>query len=283
MRVSPARRSVTSRIALSWALAALAVAGCGTNYDDNPEPTDLSVSAAELRVGALLWDQWWTVLGGDAPTDTFPLYTKTRGTQTGATTWRCQECHGWDYRGSQGAYASGPHFTGVAGVFDRVPGRTNQELFDAIQSGTPPASGGSALTGTDHAFAGELTSYQVSELVRFLREGLVDTREVITTGGRAIGDAQAGAALYAAASSDPAVAVGQCALCHGGDGKAIDMGDGGSPEFLGTVADSDPWRTLHRMRWGAPGTSMPGAVVNGVTDLGDQGDLLAHTQTLPAQ
>jgi len=282
VRVSPNRRSVTSRIALSWALAALVAAGCGTNYDDNPQPTDLSISGADLRRGALLWDSWWTVIGAPAPTDTFGLYTKTRGTQSGATTWRCQECHGWDYRGSQGAYATGPHVTGVAGVLDRVASRTNQELYDVLKNGTPPASGGSALTGTDHAFDVQLDNDEILALVRFLREGLVDTREVVADDGRATGNAREGAPLYAAANSDPNVPVGQCGLCHGDDGKALDMGDGSTPVFVGTAARSEPWRTLHQIRWGVPGTSMTSAIERGITALADQGDLLAYTQTLPA-
>ncbi len=283
MRVSPTRRSVTSRIALSWALAALAVAGCGTNYDDNPAPTDLSVSGADLRRGALLWDEWWTVVGVSAPTDTFALYTKTRGTQTGSTTWRCQECHGWDYRGSEGAYATGPHFTGVAGVIERVAGRTNQELYDVLKSGTPPASGGSALTGSDHSFDTQLDNGEILALVRFLREGLVDTTEVIAPDGEATGGAARGKVLYAASSASADQAVGQCALCHGDDGKAIDMGDANGSVFVGTAASNEPWKTLHQIRWGVPATSMPSAIERGITELAEQGNLLAYTQTLPAQ
>ena len=31
-------------------------------------------------------------------------------------TWRCQECHGWDYLGKDGAYGTGPHYTGIKGI-----------------------------------------------------------------------------------------------------------------------------------------------------------------------
>ncbi|MFQ5937337.1 MAG: hypothetical protein ACE5LB_13120 [Acidiferrobacterales bacterium] len=30
--------------------------------------------------------------------------------------WRCKECHGWDYLSRDGAYAKGPHFTGIKGI-----------------------------------------------------------------------------------------------------------------------------------------------------------------------
>ncbi|MFN7955411.1 MAG: hypothetical protein U0610_27050 [bacterium] len=264
-------------------LAGVLVAGCGTNFENNPPSTDLDVSGSELRLGGLLWDTWWIPTGAAEPTETFPLYADTHGTQTGSTTWRCQECHGWDYAGSEGAYATGPHFTGVAGVIDRAAGRSNQELFDAIKSGTPPASGGSALSGSNHAFTDHLNDNQIASLVRLLREGLVDTREVIAPDGRATGDARNGAALYAATTSSATPHVGQCALCHGNDGKALDLGDAGAPAFVGTRATSEPWQTLHQIRWGVPGTAMPSAIENDVTTLAAQGDLLAYAQTLPAQ
>jgi len=222
------------------------------------------------------------VNGKAEPTDTFPLYAKTNGTQTGSTTWRCQECHGWDYRGSEGEYASGPHFTGVAGVFDRVATRTNQELIDVITNGTPPASGGSALTGTDHAFSSMLGTVDIEALVHFLRNGLVDTTALIGADGRATGDATAGAALYAASSPDPHAVVGECALCHGTDGKTLDTGAPGTPVFLGAIANTEPWQTLHQTRWGVPGSSMP-SVVNAGIPTDAQSDLLAYLQTLPAQ
>ena len=35
-------------------------------------------------------------------------------------TWRCKECHGWDYRGAPGAYSIGSDFTGIMDVRDMV-------------------------------------------------------------------------------------------------------------------------------------------------------------------
>ena len=53
----------------------------------------------------------------------------------------------------------------------------------------------------------------------------------------------------------------------------------GTPSSLFTLL---PPETTN-IRWGVPGTSMPSAVERGITELADQGDLLAYTQTLPAQ
>ena len=87
----------------------------------------------------------------------------------------------------------------------------------------------------------------------------------------AAGDATNGSALFAAGGG------GACALCHGDDGKAIDFGGG---EYVGTIANDNPWEGLHKIRWGQPGEPMPSAVSNGLS-LDEQTDILTHAQTLP--
>ena len=52
--------------------------------------------------GGQLYDKWWAVLGHDKPKQTHPAY-PAEGKQKGDSTWRCKECHGWDYRGADGA------------------------------------------------------------------------------------------------------------------------------------------------------------------------------------
>jgi hypothetical protein len=52
-------------------------------------------------------------------------------------------------------------------------------------------------------------------------------------------------------------------------------------EYLGTVAIRDPWRFLHRTRFGTAGTSMPVGYELGWTPA-DGRDILAYAQTLPA-
>ena len=55
------------------------------------------------------------MIEGDEPKGTHPAYPKA-GKQKDSTTWRCKECHGWDYKGLDGAYAKGSHFSGTKGV-----------------------------------------------------------------------------------------------------------------------------------------------------------------------
>ncbi len=51
-------------------------------------------------------------------------------------------------------------------------------------------------------------------------------------------------------------------------------------ETLGAVAQRDPWRFLHRTRFGTAGTPMPIGANLGWTP-GDGRDVLAYVQTLP--
>lgn len=247
---------------------------CGDNTQSSRDG-DLDVSRGSLRLGGLMWDRWWRVTGDAEPTDTFPLYASTEGTRSGADTWRCAECHGFDYRGAAGRYGQGTHFTGVPGVLDRVGTRTRQELFDIIATGTPPGSGGSAVT-PEHAFGGVLSDLEIFSLVRFLIDGLVDTTLVVDPPtGISNGDAERGATLF---ESD---VTGPCALCHGGFGKAIPVAEeDGEPGSVGTASRRDPERALHRIRWGIPGSPMPDAV-GAALPLADHNDLLAFGQTLP--
>ena len=86
--------------------------------------------------GGLLYDKWWKPLGLDAPETDHPLWaTQTDNTRSGADTWRCKECHGWDYKGAEGAYSGGSHFTGFTGVFQGA-GTDPNELLAALQGAT---------------------------------------------------------------------------------------------------------------------------------------------------
>ncbi len=83
-----------------------------------------------IAYGGRLYDTWWQVLGEPAPTATNPAYTASApaGKATGATTWRCRECHGWDYKGATGINGQGSAaFTGIKGILaasGRAPARS---------------------------------------------------------------------------------------------------------------------------------------------------------------
>ncbi|MFO3796781.1 MAG: c-type cytochrome, partial [Anaerolineales bacterium] len=72
-----------------------------------------------------------------------------------------------------------------------------------------------------------------------------------------------------------------CSKCHGEDGGKIVFRGEGIEETLGDVARRDPWRFLHRTRFGVAGTEMPIGYNLGWTPA-DGRDVLAYAQTLPA-
>ena len=211
---------------------------------------------ASSKDGGQLYDKWWKVNGGTEPAATFDLYTEASdgGGKTGSTTWRCKECHGWDYIGDQGRYSSGSHYTGFSGVYVSRT-KSIDDIFDAIKD-----------DGGDHDLSSVLSDEDVLDLTKFVREGLVDISLYLGSDGTALGDAAAGATLYAA----------NCAACHGADGKLVTTFDG-----VGYLANDNPQETLHKIRWGHPGSAMPSAVADGDLTDAETGDILAYAQTLP--
>ncbi|MFV1859618.1 MAG: hypothetical protein ACC647_09750, partial [Anaerolineales bacterium] len=81
-----------------------------------PPPTEMVLSGS-VSGGGLLYDKWWKAAGVDEPSGDNPLWARQdTNTRTDTATWRCKECHGWDYQGAEGAYGSGSHFTGFPGI-----------------------------------------------------------------------------------------------------------------------------------------------------------------------
>ncbi|HSR46689.1 MAG TPA: c-type cytochrome [Anaerolineales bacterium] len=226
-----------------------------------PEPeVELSGSAPE---GGRLYDRWWREAGVDQPPGDQPLWSsQSTNTRTGGDTWRCKECHGWDYQGADGAYGSGSHFTGFPGVFGSS-GLSDAELLAWLD--------GSA--NADHDFSAMGTD-SLANLATFLQEELVDVAPFIDAETKAAigGDGQAGAQLYE----------GNCTACHGADGLLINFGDDAEPEYLGTIALDNPWEFIHKVRAGQPGTAMPAAIDLGWT-LQQVVDVLTFAQTLPTE
>lgn len=140
-----------------------------------------------------------------------------------------------------------------------------EELFDQIGS------------GSNHSFANVMGDADVLDLTKFILTGLVDMGQYINLSTKAVsGDTTAGKALYESASE------GNCASCHGADGKNRNFGDTTEPEYVGTLANDNPWETLHKIRWGHPASLMTSAVEIGLTDQ-ETVDVLAYSQTLPTE
>ena len=201
------------------------------------------VALANPIRGGRFYDKWWTEAGSAAPTEDHPIWSQqSTNTRTGADTWRCKECHGWDYKGADGVYGdtTNSHYTGFPGV---LPAQADPvlDVFCAIRSGT-------GLNTQGHNFASVLTDANILDLASFITSpstGLVETNTYINfTTGASLGDSVAGETLYTSVNGCSA------SNCHGVDGAA-------QHEPLGALSDDNPWEVLHKIRFGHPGAIMP--------------------------
>jgi thiosulfate dehydrogenase len=220
--------------------------------------------ADEIR-GGLLYDKWWVVNEGPEPAGDHPLYPPV-GQKSGSTTFRCKECHGWDYKGADGAYGSGSHFTGIGGVYGTA--LSASELFDLIRSPDGDGSGGTTVNGHDFGNIG-LTDLDIWDLVDFLLIELLDTDLYIGPFNNFIGNETQGDWDFNHH--------GMCWSCHGADGTEINFGTPEDPVWVGTVASENPWEFLHKARFGQPGTVMPSWIDRFGSDQG-AADIGLHAQ-----
>lgn len=218
------------------------------------------VLADPVRGGAL-YDRWWKMNGSPQPVGDHPLYPGI-GQQTGNVTYRCKECHGWDYKGVDGAYSSGIHFTGIRGVFGSTLGP--RQVFDLLKADPTTVPNGHNMD------VNGMSEGDLWDVVKFTSVGVVDTYDYITPGGVFIGDFYNGNYLYNTV----------CSSCHGEDGMFLNFGTGQAPRYIGTFANGSPWEFLHKVRFGHPGSSMP------ATDLllwsaQDAADISVYSASLP--
>jgi thiosulfate dehydrogenase len=221
------------------------------NADEEPAMS----SVWDIARGGQLYDKWYAVLAKQPPEETHPSY-PAEGKQTGAGTWRCKECHGWDYRGNRGAYGSGSHFTGIRGIREMV----GVNVADIV-----------GILGDDtHQYTDEMIPPAEKEkLAKFVSLGQIDMDLYVDrTTKTSRGDPAHGATYYQTI----------CAVCHGFDGKALNFHDSDDPEYVGTIAKANPWEFMHKARFGQPGIPMISLIALPIEDIAD---LLAYSHTLP--
>ena len=210
-----------------------------------------------LAYGGRLYDMWWAVLFADPPQSTHPAYPKA-GKQSGPATWRCVECHGWDYIGSAGSYGAGLHYTGIKGI--------------AAMAGADPGRIKKILRGPLHGFTAEMIpDPAMTALALFVSKGQLDTAPLIDRStGRVNGDAKRGKTVFQ----------NVCAICHDYDGMAWITGDEDELQTLGAIANADPWRGLHKIMNGQTYADMPAMRAFGRQTVLD---ILAYAQSLPQE
>ncbi len=204
-----------------------------------------------------MYDKWWVANFATPPTAAPPLYPAV-GVQSGSGTFRCKECHGWDYKGAAGAYSSGSHFTGIPGVLGST--MTAGQMFDILKNPDGDGTGGTTVNGHDFGTIG-LSDTDINDIVEYLQSWLIDTDTYIDGNKAFLGDPVAGQTNF-----DNAQASFACQDCHGPDGDWLNFGTPEDPEWIGTVAVANPWELMHKVRVGQPNTAMPSWILDGGTD-----------------
>ncbi len=207
---------------------------------------------SSLARGGTLYDKWYAVIKADKPIESHPLYPAAgKYADKPASNWRCKECHGWDYMGKDGAYASGSHATGIKGING--------------MKGAEPADVVALLKDDAHGFSGALTDRDLMDLANFVSQGQIDMDQFIDRASKAPkGDATKGAAYYNTI----------CAGCHGVDGKL--------PKEMKPFGAQmgNPWEVMHKILNGQPGENMPALRA---LDRQIVVDVMAHMTTLPKE
>ncbi len=216
----------------------------------NPE------EAWTLAAGGRIYDNWWNALDVAEPRGTHPSYPEAGGKE-GDTTWRCKECHGWDYMGKDGVYSKGSHFTGIVGI-NGAAGRSVEQIAALLRNDTH-------LYTTDM-----INNEQMGRIAAFVSRGQVDMSQYIDLDARVIisGDVNDGRGIFQTV----------CAACHGFDGRLIDWGDGDENAYVGTESVAAPDEVLHKIMSSHPGAAMVNLRAFGVDHAAN---VLAYAATLP--
>lgn len=213
--------------------------------------------------GAALYDDWPAELGVKVPENNHPIWsTQSTNTRSGSDTWRCVTCHGWDYLGKDGAYGRGSNYTGFPNVYQSSQEKSAEELIGIL----------TGVENNAHDFSNFLNQQNLEDLANFLKNGLVVDAEYIDPVTFKVigGNPDLGKDYYDQV----------CSSCHGIDGTTIMFRFEGRNASLGTLAVLDPWRFLHKTRFGTPGTEMPIGYLLGWT-AAEGRDVLLHVQSMP--
>lgn len=205
-----------------------------------PASADDSDSLYSLTRGGRLYDNWYAELKDRAPEIVHPAYPKD-GPSAGdiAATWRCSECHGWDYKGDKGTYASGAHATGIKGIRD-MRGADLETIVAVLKDETHAYAG--AKDGANE-FGPLMDDSDFRDLALFVSKGQVDMDFYIHRQTREAKGHKSLRQNYFKSI---------CAACHGLAGNELR-----NVPPLSDIAMKRPWMSLHKMLNGHPGEQMP--------------------------
>jgi mono/diheme cytochrome c family protein len=209
--------------------------------------------------GGRLYVAWDAFLRVELPYENHPLWYQEEPVDLNS--WRCVTCHGWDYRGRE-----------ISSELETEEPIQYPGVFSMVAE--PEANVIAWLDGSknrNHNFSAYLSENDMQDISAFLITSLVDSDLFVEEGtGRVRGAPLTGEVLYKM----------KCRECHGSDGARINFGTAKRPAFLGNLANANPWRTAHIVRFGHVYT-----IVHPRANFGwsfyDEIDLLAYLQLLP--
>jgi len=288
---------------LALAISLFACDGSENVIDPNAEP-DLDQKAM-IIMGGRLYDNWIKMKRDDNIAVTLPetvagvvdnsiVWDTLRDTtvanvHTGEDTWRCVVCHGWDYKGVDGDFAT-TNFTGFPGLYGNFDALEEdhkiRHIMETIADGFIDLNNGITQPGIRiHAFGGEdvdmLSPEEIESLATFIVYGMIDTDRYISADfkfGR--GDDINGRVLFQATVVDPTA---DCAGCHHENNLP------GIPDLvkIGIMSRENPYRALHSILFGKPGKIVTNGIDNIMVGMfaddyttHEATDVLTFTQTL---
>lgn len=212
-------------------------------------PAQAAETESAVARGGRLYDKWFTENKAAKPTADHPAYTVKDGKYGKDTSWRCKECHGWDYRGKDGAYAKGAHATGIKGIQGAA--------------GKDAAVVAALLRDKNHGYTeAQLSAKDAADLAQFVTKGQYDLAKYIDASNKSKGSGAKGEVYFNTL----------CAGCHGVDGKKLK-----DAPPLGSVADNAA-EMMHKLLNGQPGEAMPALRA---LDHQIAADIAVHLVTLP--
>ncbi len=173
---------------------------------------------ASVVRGGRLYDNWITETRAKAPNQVHPAFKTSALRVASSDTWRCVECHGWDYKGNHGLKG--------------IQGRQKAD----------PAAIAALLKDANHGYEEWLDEHDRVDLANFVSSGQIDMNRLLTQAQR----------VKPGQTSAQKVFATVCAVCHGLEGDRLR-----EVAPLGDSARQRPAEVLHVSINGHPGRNMP--------------------------
>jgi len=253
-RIDEYRTRGLSQSILRWTVMVIGlwVFSIGASLPTSVIASGHGATLGSIAAGGRLYDNWPRELAKRSPKEAHPLYpAEGPKSREPAETWRCVVCHGWDYRGDEGAFRTGSDYSGIKGI-SGMAGASEDAILEVVAD-------------DKHGYAELFDEEALRDIAAFVSKGQIDMEQHIDLVSRRVkGDPSGSAAIFSTV----------CSSCHGDDGTVM-----AEIPPIGDEVRLDPWKALHKMLNGHPGDEMPALRV---FDMRTVVNLLAYQQTLPS-